>query len=747
MGNKFLCLESIMEGKNIFQNMKSLFSQPVNELYLCSAISDLNHLNEEFRDLNERSFKSILEAETKTEENNQFCIYFKEFKSIIDKFCNKINELASKSILNIENIVDTYKDDIEDDNIVNSFVPFNMEMTKFKNLEDPEIPKFKVKKIFTKEFDQIGLLMQDLGPIASNEAKIKIIASVYNTLKKDMDEDFLEKCAEKLLDDEEYDKKKSFSEQMYKVFRDEKNAIDISKADVLEAKSVLMNYIRYTEVIRSMANKLIEDFGKVSDAMQNMIFQNKSCTMVIDTETDGVENKEYNLDTYSMNQFNIFMKTKTSQLSQVANMYMVAFSIKLDAIIEFINQNKEVLSKAKDSCCAVKPDPFKDDEIESIDGEEPIEDDQESDDIGDDGEDDIELNPDEDIESNDEPVNDDNSSEKTETPKEADPSIESESYVFEYELFNLENAFRQEMLRETLNDILEADQQQSNNINNTNAMANDNSNKAVDIWRTIVEKLKQIFQKFYDMFIGHVTSRINWLKKHENDIKNANFAQDAKIKKFEIDKIINIKIPDLNYEAMKSNLVNKETFIKNEFLGKYGINKQNDQSFSQALKDHFLPQKEDVVMPSGYKDLMFNFCVNQYKTLVDECQREKNILDKAQSNAKRIAASLNTNNTTNKNNNQDQNNNNANNTGNNTTAKNESRIYNTADELYFNEFDQGAGTKSTKNDLMTYFSVCSSVLSIKMSVAQSAFNEFYRALSSLVNSNDKPQNNTNNQNK
>ena len=702
MGNSFLHLESILESESVFQSMKQMFAQPVNELYLCSAINEMTKINEEFRKLNKSSFKSIIEAETKTAENEQFCEYFRKFKLIIDKFCNKINELASRSIINIENVVDTYKDLIEDDNIINSFVPFNMEICKFQNLDNKDVPEFKAKKHFTKEFDYIGTLMQDLGPVASDEAKLKIIASVINTLKKDMDEDFLEKCAEKLLDDE-YDKKKSFSEQVYALFRECKENKNIEKSDIQEAKSALMNHIRYTETIKSMAESLIDDFNSIGNSVQDMIFQNKSCTMKIDTDTDGVVNREYKLNTYSMNQFNIFMNTKASQVSQVANMYMVAFSIKLDSIVDFINQNKDILVKAKDSYTVASiPDPDN-----TGDDTETIED-----------EFDDEL---QEIEDNESGEYDGEGAE--EEPEEIEPSLEMESYFFNYELFNLENVFHQEMLKESFNLILE---EEGSKLNNIASMSNDNSSKFTDIWRTVVEKIKEIFQKFYDMFLGHVTSGVKRLTEHKSEIESSNFANDAKIKKYEIERIMKVEIPDLNYAAMKTSLENKETFIKNEFLSKFSIDKKDDQSFSQALKDHFLPVKEDQTMPSGFKNEMYDFCVNKYKTLVADCQKQKNIIEKAQANAKRIASSINAQNTS------------TTGTSSTETPAKESTVA-TADMLYFNEFVEGTGAKSVKNDLMIYFSVCSSVLSIKMSMAQAAFNEFYRALSSLVNSKDKPE--------
>ena len=127
-----------------------------------------------------------------------------------------------------------------------------------------------------------------------------------------------------------------------------------------------------------MAEQLTSDFSEIANSLGDMIFRNKSCTLKIDTETDGVKNKEYELNTYSMNQFNIFMKTKSVQVSQICNMYMVAFSIKLDNIVEFINQNREMLSMAQESS-SIKTSKYDDDGIEGPEEDDSIEDASEED--------------------------------------------------------------------------------------------------------------------------------------------------------------------------------------------------------------------------------------------------------------------------------------------------------------------------------------------------------------------------------
>ena len=136
---------------------------------------------------------------------------------------------------------------------------------------------------------------------------------------------------------------------------------------------------------------------------------------------------------------------------------------------------------------------------------------------------------------------------------------------------------------------------------------------------------------------------------------------------------------------------------------------------------------------------MYTYCTATYKRLVEEIRKEKAIIDKAQSNAKRIAQNINSPKP-------EENKPNAAKPGENKPDNNAKPGTETpkadsgkakgevkeAAEYYFNEFDQGAGTKSAKNHIMVYFSVASIILSNKMSLALSAFNEYYKALNSLT---------------
>lgn len=758
MVNGFLNLESILDGEKTFNSLKEMFAHPSNELYLCSALHELSKMNSSIKDLNARNFKSILEAETKTAENQQFCTYFKEFKAIIDRFIGKIDEMAGKAIINIDNIADANKELIENDLMLSNFSPFDMEVYEYHNLTDKEVPKFKAKKFFKKDFDHIGTLMQDLGPIASDEAKLKIIASVYNSLKKDMEEDFLEKCAEKMLDDD-YDKKESMPAQVNKLFKDEKEQKTIDKSDVQEAKAILMNIPVYTDVIRSMADQLIEDFTEIANSLGDMIFRNKSYTLKIDTETDGIKNKEYELNTYSMNQFNIFMKTKSVQVSQICNMYMVAFSIKLDNIVEFINQNKEILNMAQESS-SFKSTKYNDDN--TVDPEEdndatnePSSDEEEDIYSSTEKEEEDIYDADDSSESEDDEDNDVDDAE-IENPEEENPDSEDtvkennefelESYYFEYEMFNLERMFEQEQLKCEFDAILEADGDTQSGTQTVGKMANANSTKAVDIWRAVVEKIQQLFDKFNDIFIKHTSARIKYLKNHTSEINSNNFANDATIKPYFVDRLEDLNVKDLNYQTMKDDLVSKEKFIQKYYSN---IKVDENTSFSQAIKKYISPEDVSPIKTIG-KDKMLQFCTT-YPAFVNQIKQDKNNIDKAQQNAKRIAESIAKAIQAQQTQNNDQNNNNNNQQK--TGTANESYIY-TADDLYFDEaFNPGSGGNggeagSIRKQLMVYFSVSSQVLSNKMSLANSAFNEYYRALFSLTNNKgDAPNTNNDNNNK
>ena len=746
MSNSFLNLGAILESEQAFQSMKNVFAKPVNDTFLSTAIQEMASLNEEVKQLDLKTFKLIKEAETKTEENAQFCVYYTEFKAVIQKFIDKVKELASRCCIKIDNIVDANIDIIEDDNYDIDFTPFDMDVCEFKDLLNNELPKFNVKKHYMKEFNNIGQLMQDLGNVASDDVKLKIIASTYNSLKKYMDDDFLEKCAEKMFkDDDCYDKKKSMAEQILNMFKGESSSKTISKTDVQEARNVLMNISAYEDAINNLANKLVCDFSCIANEVGDMIFRNKSCTLRINTDKDGIRNKDYELSTYSMNQFNIFMKQKTLQISQICNMYMIAFSIKLDCIAEYIIQNKDIIATSYNNNSIITKDDTtnSDDTFEDIsddggniemddDSDEGIIDTEDGEFSDDDFDDDFGIE-DDDSENEDEPSN--------EIPEEVgeDGDISNESYIFEYELFNLERIAEQESIKEQMSDILNED------MNNLNKMANNNSTKIVDVWRTVVDKLTAIFNKFIDRFVNGTTPRINQLVQNKKEIESNNFAQNATVKYFNVNNLDKITIPDLTYDEQQKSLLaeGKNAFynnitskigggIKEVGEGKAGSIKESITEFVRGSE----PDKEYTIgqgtVPN--KADMYTFCTATYKRIVEEIRKEKSIIDKAQNNAKRIAQSLNNptkpeDNTSKPNENkpgENKPNTNANNNDNKTQAAKESVEY------YFNEFDQGTGTKTSKNHIMIYFSVSSIILSNKMSLALAAFNEYYKALNSLT---------------
>ena len=722
----------------------------------------MEKINLENMKLEKETFHSILEAETKDSENNVFLTYFTSFNKIISKFTRTVEELSSKANIQIENMIDTYRDAIEDPNVEIQNIPFKMNICKFKNLTDNNVPNFEAKKLYQREIDDIAKLIQDLGPVASEDAKIKIIASVYNSLNKEMNGEFIDKCASSLIGSL-YDRTKSSSEQIYNLFRDECELKKITKPCISEAKNVLMNGEIYISYIKNIADRLISDFSDISRSISDMLFMNKSHTLKVNTESDGIINRDYPLNTYSMNQFNMFMKAKAMQLTQIVNLYIIAYSIKVDSIIDFLTQNKEIVRLATENTSNIafsdetsgeelEPEDVDDDDNEDMD-QDNADDTIEVDDI----DDDVEVSDDDD--TNDNIVNDKEIIE--------DEDLQKEAYLFDCELFNMNRAVDEFSLQlEMFQAIHEED------LDNLQSANDDATGKVQGVWNSLVSKLTELFNKFNDIFIKRTKFKIDNLEKHQDDIAKNDFSAQATMKHYDTDRIKRIQVQDLNYENMKEYLQSKEAYIK-QYYGNLGLPlDKNNNNFTTSLKK-WIKESEDEAKITISKDKMYDYCVDDYQDLVDEIRKQKELINKAQKNSIKIAkqyesdadenkseegekskeqdsnsnSNQNQDSNNNSNNNQhssnQQSNNNNSNSKSSNTVRSDGKSKNVSYEsveykytnMYFNEFtDKGKVTKQTRDinkQLMVYFSVSSQALSVKMSMADAAFKEFYAALKSL----------------
>lgn len=798
--NTFLNLQGLMESTVIFESMTEIFKKEHNiDSCFSASLKLLEDFEVEVDKLRLQTFKAITEAEVKKDENTQFSRYFDEFSKLVRGFTGKINELSSNAIIKITNLVDMNEDLIEDPDVAARKInPFNMSFEVFKNIDSDTIPQFTARKIYVKDFDAIGKLIQQLGPVASNSAKLAILTSAYNTLSSEMDSNFIQKTTESLIGDS-YDKTKSYAEQVYRLFRAGATDREISRGDIIQARATLMGYVQFVNILRNTAQQLVDDFNNIANSVSDMMYQNRAGVISINSEDDGVETRDYRIDAFGMNQLNIFMKKKTDQLMQVINMYVVAYSIKADATVDFISQQLSILEKAKNNVATVEEEPEDGGEAPmgddtsmgseepeggsepSLGGEEPelgggeepsadgeidsdtndgvssdMDDDSDEDDDDDDEDDEEEgetLGGDDKTvgELGDSDEDDDDSSEEGETLGEDedamsdtddgsgedsngdgknsvddiidDAKVEEAVMFFEYECYQLGRIERQYSLNEAYIQIIaEAD----GDLNSGIVQAN--TTKRIDFVAMILEKLEKLWNKFKEIFVNRTTPRIKALKEHETDIKQARFAQNATVNHFNHEVLEKVVVPEFNYAAMKDLLGDRNAFVTKFIYTPMGItNPKQDANISSNIKDAvYPPDKKEAPINEAWKTRMFTFCTQEYDTIAKQCDKDKNALRKGKLAAGRIANDLDRATAATQQGNAA--------SGANATAANGTTSNNASADLsyFFSEaFNPGDGAKSTKTDVQNYFKICSSVVSVKMSLANTIFNEYYRALSSL----------------
>ena len=760
-------INSIHESNNV---IRDLVVESNKETYLFSALSILSEMNASIDKSTKDLYISINEAENRSEENEYFCKYFTVFKDTILNATSKVNEITNRFLISSENIIDSNKDLLSMD-LVNNFdssKEFKMELIKFdtKKLLYKKYPVFNPMDIFRKEFESIGLLLQDKSITASDKDKLNIIASVYNNLVKEMGGKWYKNAIKDIIGEHNDDDHKceSFAKCIYSelVKDDGKKSFEIiDKSAVYDAKSSLDQYPIISSNIQDMANDLISQLNNIAEEIGNMLFRNQDGKLKIRSDRDDVKDRDYTLDTYSMNQFDIFLKAKTNQINQLCNLYIIAFSIKLDTIIDFINQNKDILNTVKNKIYPEiipskediddEVDPNKDednnginDDLEDIDNN-GIKDEEEYNTDDNEENDDESNKEDNDDSGKEEDNNNESEEENNENDESSDGKIESpeefkESYLFESDLFFLEQYDQDLRLLEFIREeVLNEEDQNTNNDNKANNplqkaqdLVNNNSNKIMEVIRAIMNQLAKLWNKFKDKFINQYEKKIKFLKDNKNAIIGKPcppFDGNLNTLVININNFNDINVVDLNYNAMKDSLVDDETFIK-KYYSKF--TPDSKESFSDKIKNSVIDNntKDTIASPNEFdkrKAQWYDWCLN-YNTVIDEIKKMTDIMQKGRDSASKIAKAI----------------------GESTTVEE----YYT--DMYFNEMENNtsepkkspeAEKKEKSNDkanIKTYFKVSSKVIAAKMTLAQKIFNEYYQALTWIAKRNGAGSDNSNN---
>lgn len=728
-----------------------VLKRPVNETYLFSTISALNEMNAMIDDKTKKLYLQINEAESKEDENKLFADYFYQFKSIFSEFANKIQQMKSRMIISVENKVETWKDLYEDDQYIATFdEEFSYSGYNFCHMEDSNYPRLNLQKVYQKEFDYIGRLMQDNSMSASPSARLKIIATVCNNFANcSGDKNWVKEIIKEMIDIDEKEINKSYSQCIYNSLRD-KYDLTVDKSVLYTCKEALCDYQDIIDAACKLCDNLLYDLDKVAEDISSYLFRNKDNKLKIKTDTDGIIDRDYRLDTYSMNQLDLFLKNKINQIRKILNIYSVAVGIKFDTAVDYIEQNIEILKAAKtydeneeDDTDQNEPGSEEDeddnDDIDSVangddssDGEESEDDDSDDDDEEPEDDDDFEFGSSEDDSDDDEePIeeDDDLGDFEEEEPMGNEPLDKedeefSEAYLFESELFEIEMMFNEQQMHQSIMEslMLEAEEQNQNSTSELKKVAN--KAKDPNFFQKIIEKVKELWERFRKKFFDFTKDKIDYLKKNKEYI-NKKVSGNVGLKytpNFGL--IDNMKIPDLRYTDSNflASLKDEETFFSAHFGSFYEKGKFN--SVTDSIKEKVLGEEipmEDVNTLNSKVSITaaYNFCIT-YENLVSRLNNTMNILDKAQKVARDISKVPDAPSSSEENKNDV-----VDNKGEKPTSES---TYTRDYRQYFMEFE--TDTKANNNpekvdNLKMYFNTCSRAMAAYMTVSHNLFVEMY----------------------
>lgn len=708
---------------------------------LSTITTALDNFNESAVGLEKDMILAVAEADSTRAENEAMSQYFRDYSKEVTKLIQKIDQQRSKFAINIEVFMDANKGiDNELANMTEKEISYKK--TIYKNLTNPDFPKISPKKIFKREYRILGKLLQDLNSSSvSDEARVTAIASVYDALINSMDEDWLEKCIEMITGEDDCGTDE-FAETMYKKFCIGAKVITINSAEVNQAKFTIANAATVSRQIQDSFNTLSEELTSIASDIEDMWFRNKDNVLDIETDADGVLDAKYQLTDYSMNRVNRIIKAKIDQLNEVANLYLIALSIKMDCLVRSLKQAREIINIAITGVEEIYDQDnehvINDEDKEALKSEElPEDDDFGENEDGKDNEtsDDVDSNSNnmdnedlEDIENTGDDTNNEseinNVSESVYTDIEID--FEKSCYLFETSLSRISLLNGQIDMYQSIQAAILEDGEQTNNTQQQNNQSSNNqvakTNQKVDdakekmnnMIATLVNKLRELVKKFVDVFVNRNQTKINKIKDNQLTIRKngAKGGGTAIIYNIDAIKAMNINI---DYASNKDVLDTQENFVKRAF----NVEMKDGKSFAEVLNEKVIGDGKPQPVTIQHIETGMKYILDEFKGIVDSVQKAQNTITTKSKNAKLEA----------------------------NRYMNESTIA-TLESTTFEYFTEAFEAPENKSNtveqakevhsdvtkkLMLMYKTNALLLSTKMSLAQKAFNEYYAICSFFIN--------------
>lgn len=624
-----------------------------NRTYLSNGIDLLRETNENILEATRDLYIALAEAETKSAENVKFADFFKRYKDVIDKYILKARELQSQFEINVETFADANSDIIDVNDGSDIMATPKYVGVEYDNLLDPDVPDIEPRKAFKKEFAFIGKLLQDLGPIASEEAKAQVIATVCNNLSSEISDGWLDKVIEHITDEDDCDKD-GFARAMYKKFvKDPHKEMAVDIGLVKQCKLSIMNNTSYIASVDKSVTSFCDGLSRVADEIGSMFFRNRDHKLPIETDAEGVEDKTYRLNDYSFNQMNMFISTKITQITELCNLYIIALTIKMDCIMKYLQQCKDIISTATDGIDNTPNDDTDPGDAEQELGDEELDDSSEKPDDEDhddpepdtnDGEEDPEeidiklqaQSEDNDEDNDSDPEDGFNMDDSGVEPlhDNSEDDFEEACYLFEADAFHAERLITEMMFRESMINYLSED------ATGTDKPGIRPGETASAIIQKLMAQFQNLVVKFITKFSGY-DKQAAYIKKNRGKITRVKIPENWTIQKMNMTELEKFVVPNLVEEDLGL-LGNKDKYLTAKYGEKSGTACKilSDELEGSSVKDRIMKlclDETETQYNEHERDESMNFVTQGYQKCISNIKNAQSRLKSAQSNAKTFA--------------------------------------------------------------------------------------------------------------
>lgn len=746
----------------------SLFARSYSrENFIVSTISTLESVNNEMVEKTKALYTAVYEADSVEKESSEVKNYINQMQETLDKLARDIKSSTARFTIAATNYCDTataqadaITGDLTDFKYKGEYTEYNKEA-----MLNPYAPSMNPYRVFERDFNFIGSLMQDLPVTASNKDKLEIVSTVYKNFKQALDSTTLEKVYQDLFGAAECkDKAKTksigkFVSCMFKKGHEDDYKIDYDVYS--DALDCVTRCKEYCDTIESMSDALIRDLASIINDLNVLVTGDNKGKFTVNTKEDGIKNTTYSVDKVTSNKIMWLVQEKINQIVDIFNKYILALSIKMDCILGYIKQSSSIIDAFKFMDCKngeCKKDEVDDDtednDVKDTEKEpaEPESDDDEDKDDEDDNtyteEDEEESKEDNALDGGDDILTPEDETEndvEAGEEKEEVPSFDEEDEDDISEAMNEYLIAAHEMsyaigiysiFEHATNLILEADEPESA-PSKTKQLVDSVADKKRSAWGTIIDKLLNIWNRFKESLKESYQEKVNRLEKDYKYIKMDVSESEISMPKISVDDFNKITIPDLDYQNMKEHLKSKDDFIKEYFKDIMKSAKDGD-TLSKKIQDYCMDYDHPITNSTEVnKNDAYDYC-RLYPVIADEFSRMTKIFEDGQRKANQLAKQI--------------------------KATSETAL--TLEQMYFNEADDdkkeqdfkvedkdkgtedksdkkasGTDYNSKKGDekeqkeigdieshLKNYFSACGDAFVAKINVSRKIFNNYYNFL-------------------